>query len=131
MRGLLLYRGLSRVSFDCPPAQLGGDAQRPRSAATPGAVGLAGQNAGWSASTRRVRPASLSLARSVSAHQAHHFPLNADAIRPEDPRFIGRIGGLQRNRGAPFAQSLERRLLFVDQRDDDIARLSRVLLADD
>src|ERR1700722_5661941 len=61
MLRLALYIRDQRVLFDCPSAQVGGEAQRPRSAATPGAVGLAGQNAAWSASTRRVRPASLSL----------------------------------------------------------------------
>src|SRR3984957_7280024 len=97
---------------------------------------------GWPARTRHGapphgafgRPPFLffsSFAPSVSAQQAHHFPLDPDPVRSEDPRFVGRIRSLQRNRGAPFAQSLERRFLLVDQRDDDLTRLGCVLFAND
>ena len=94
---------------------------RPGPAASPGIVGL-GRLERDLERLHTTRSAGLPFlrfaVRSVSPHQAHHFPLHADAIRPEDPRFVGRIGGLQRNRGAPLAQSFERRFLLVDQRDE-------------
>src|SRR5271170_3854105 len=70
-------------------------------------------------------------ASSVAADEADHLPLHPDPVRAENPGLVGRIGGLERNRGAALAQSLEGRLLLIDQRDDDIAGLGRILLADD
>src|SRR5580704_8678057 len=133
MLGLLLYIRPSGVLFDCPSAQC----WRRRPAApvrrNPGAAGPAGLNATWSASTYAFGrpPFSCSCRPSISTQQAHHFSLHADAIRPEDPRFVGWICSLERNRRAPLAQSLERRFLLVDQRDDNLARLRCVLLAND
>ena len=51
MRGLLLYILFSGVLLDCPSAQCWRRRPAARSAATPGAVGPAGLNATWIAST--------------------------------------------------------------------------------
>src|SRR3984957_7421301 len=112
---------------------VGGDAQRPRSAATPGAAGPAGLNATWRAPTYAFGPPPLSCScrQSVPTQHGHQFFFPADPIPPEDPRFVGWICSLERNRRAPLAQSLERRFLLVDQRDDNLARLRCVLLAND
>src|SRR5487761_2163117 len=69
--------------------------------------------------------------RSVFAQQTHQFTLDTHPIGPEYPGFISRIGGFQRNRNPALAQAFQGCLLFVNQRDDNIARIGRLLLADD
>src|SRR5208283_4119693 len=68
---------------------------------------------------------------SIFAQQAHELALYAHPVRAEDARLIGGIGGLERDGGAALAQPLQRRLLLVDERDDDVAGLRLLLLADD
>ena len=99
MRALVLYIRSSGVLFDCPSAQC----WRRRPAApvrrNPGSRRAGRPERDMERLHIRVRPATLlsSYHQSVTAQQAHHFALDADAIRPEDPRFVGRIGGLERN----------------------------------
>src|SRR5712691_6155724 len=68
--------------------------------------------------------------KSVAPEQADELALNAHAVGAEDARLVGGVRRLQRDRGALLAQALQRRLLLVDQRDDDVAGLRGVALAD-
>lgn len=67
----------------------------------------------------------------IAPDEAHELALDTDAIRAENARFIGRVRGLERDRGATLAQPLQSRLLIVDEGNDNIAGLGRVLLAND
>jgi hypothetical protein len=60
---------------------------------------------------------------SVAADEADQLALDLDPVGAEDAGLIGRVGGLQRNRIALAAQTLQRRLLAIDQRHDDLARI--------
>src|SRR5271154_293728 len=101
----------------------------------PDPAGLAGQNAISLRSPHDAfcRPPSFAVGRlkSVAAQETDHLPLDPDPVGAEYPSFISRIGGLERDRGAALAQPLERRLLVIDQRDDDIAGFGRLLLTDE
>src|SRR5271170_3164524 len=96
---------------------------------------LAGQNAISLRSPHDAfcRPPSFAVGRpkSVAAQETDHLPLDPDPVGAEYPGFVSRIGGLERDRGAALAQPLERRLLVIDQRDDDIAGFGCLLLADE
>ncbi len=69
--------------------------------------------------------------RSIAADEAHQLALNANAVRPEDPRFIGRIGGLQSDRLSFAAEAFQCRFLIIDQGNDDVAIGGGVGLLDD
>src|SRR6266566_7511733 len=61
------------------------------------------------------------VASSISPEQPHQLALNLHAIWRQDAHLVARIGGLERDRGAAAAEALERRLLLVDQGNDDVA----------
>jgi competence protein ComEC len=69
-------------------------------------------------------------AASIGADQADHAALNLHLVSAVEPGAIGRVGGLQRDGAALAAQALERRLVVVDQRHDDVAVVRRLLPAD-
>src|SRR5712691_12219900 len=57
----------------------------------------------------------------ISPKQPHQLALNLHAIWRQDAHLVAGVGGLERDRGAASAEALERRLLLVDQGDDDVA----------
>src|SRR5262245_38386685 len=63
---------------------------------------------------------------SIAPEQAYQLALDAHAVGGEDPDLVGGIGGLERDRGATPAETLEGRFLLVDERDHDIARIRSV-----
>src|SRR5271156_5150938 len=69
--------------------------------------------------------------RSISPQEADQLALDAHSVGTEYARLIGGIGRFERDRGAAAPKALERRLLVVDQRDDNVAGLRGVLLAND
>src|SRR5690349_23167870 len=58
---------------------------------------------------------------SIPPEQADQLALDAHAVGGKDAHLIGGIGWLERDRGTAAAETLERCLLVVDQRHDDIA----------
>src|SRR5262249_2115058 len=62
----------------------------------------------------------------IAPEQPDQLSLDAYAIGRQDSDLVGGIGGLERNRGAAAAETLERRLFFVDQRHHDIARIGPI-----
>src|SRR5262245_2146452 len=54
-----------------------------------------------------------------STHQSHEPALYRHAVGPEDSSFISGISGLQRDRIALAAKTLQRDLVAIDQRNDD------------
>src|SRR5262249_38112328 len=74
-------------------------------------------------------PAAMEQARRgrlIAPEQPDQLSLDAYAIGRQDSDLVGGIGGLERNRGAAAAETLERRLFFVDQRHHDIARIGPI-----
>src|SRR5690606_29372172 len=69
--------------------------------------------------------------RSVAPDEPDQSALDLDPVRPEDPRLVGGIGRLERDRGALAAEALQRCLLVVDERHDDVARIGGLRVADD
>ena len=67
----------------------------------------------------------------VAPDEPHEPPLDAHAVRAEDPGFVRGVGRFQGNRVAPAAQTLQRGFLLVHQRHDDIAIGSVITLAND
>ena len=67
----------------------------------------------------------------VLPDEADEPPLYPHAIGAEDAGLIGGIGRFERNGGALAAQALERRLLIVDECDDDVSGIGGIGLADD
>jgi hypothetical protein len=58
---------------------------------------------------------------SIPPEQPDQLALNAHAVGRKDANLVGRIGRLERDRGAAAAEALEGGLFIVDQRDDNIA----------
>src|SRR5476651_55096 len=59
----------------------------------------------------------------VSPIEPGQAALDLDPVGSEDPRLVGGVGRLERDRRALLAQALQRRLGIVDQRHDNLARL--------
>src|SRR5829696_2082628 len=76
-------------------------------------------------------PTSAATRRSVATNQADQLALDLDPVRAEHACLVGRVRGLERDRGAAPAEALQGRLLLVDEGDDDVAGVRDVLLADD
>src|SRR3954469_8588761 len=64
---------------------------------------------------------------SVLAVQPDQLALNFHAVRRQDAPFIGRVGGLERDRGAAAAEALQRCFLVVDQRHHDVAGIGALV----
>src|SRR6266581_3507577 len=71
------------------------------------------------------------VASSISPEQPDQLALNLHAIWRQDAHLVAGVGGLERDRGAAAAEALERRLLLVDQSDDDVAGVGRFGAADE
>src|SRR5262245_32948153 len=69
--------------------------------------------------------------RLKAADQAHQPTLNVDLVGPKDPRLVIGVGGLERDRGSLFAQTLEGCLLLLDQGHDNVAVVGGVAALDD
>src|SRR5690606_22944962 len=69
--------------------------------------------------------------RLVAPDQPYEPPLDIHLVGAEDARLELGVGSLERDRGAPFAQALEGRLLMIDQSHDDVAILGRIAPAND
>src|SRR3974390_1694347 len=67
---------------------------------------------------------------SVPPEQTRQLALDAHAVRREDPHLVGRIRRLERDGRAAAAEALQRCLLVVDPRDDDVAGLRHFGAAD-
>src|SRR4051794_24905875 len=68
---------------------------------------------------------------SVAPEEPDELALDLHPVRTEDPGLVGGIGGFQSDRGAATPQALQRRLLVVDEGDDDVAGVGIVLAADE
>ncbi len=68
--------------------------------------------------------------RSVAAEDADQLALDAHAVRRQDANLVGRVRGLQRDRGTAATEALQRRFLLVDQGDDDVAGVGGLGLLD-
>src|SRR5262245_19561625 len=84
------------------------------------------RSGGWG-----LRPSPLLLwskrgGRLIAPEQPDQLALDAHAIGRQDSDLVGGIRGLERNRGAAAAETLERRLFFVDQRHHDIAGIGPI-----
>ncbi len=76
-------------------------------------------------------PAGLHAAgRSVAPQQTDELALDPHPVGSEDSRFVRRIGRLQGDRSAFAPQSLQRRLFFVDESDNDVAGFRGIRSAD-
>src|SRR4051812_16965280 len=62
---------------------------------------------GGGAGRRPVKTGAGRSAKSVFAVQPDQLALNPDPVRRQDADFIGGIGGLERNRGAAAAETLQ------------------------
>src|SRR6266571_4564021 len=71
------------------------------------------------------------VASSISPEQPDQLALNLHAIWRQDAHLVAGVGGLERDRGAAAAEALERRLLLVDQSDDDVAGVGGFGAADE
>jgi competence protein ComEC len=80
---------------------------------------------------RAISPAQTAPRASVFPQQPGKPSLDPHPVRPEDPGFIGRVGGLECERGPFPAQPLQRSLFIVDERHHDVAGIGRLLLFDD
>src|SRR5215212_9515138 len=88
----------------------------------------AGETIATAPAPGRTRPTAR---RSVATNQTDQLALNLDPVGAEHARLVARVCRLERDRGAAAAEALQRRLLVVDQRHDDVAGVRRLLAADD
>src|SRR5207248_10487283 len=68
--------------------------------------------------------------KSILPVQPNQLALNPDPVRRQDADFVGRVSGLQRDRGAAAAETLQRGFLLVDQGHYDIAGVGALVALD-
>src|SRR5689334_8653226 len=78
---------------------------------------------------REASPGDLCV-RSILAVQADQLALNLDPVRRQDANLVGRVGRLERDRGAAPAEAFQGCFLVVDQRHDDVARVGTLVALD-
>ncbi len=65
-----------------------------------------------------------------SAAPERRVVLNPNSVGAEDAGFIGRVGRFEGNGRTTPAQALQRRLFIIDESNDDVPGIRRILLAD-
>ena len=105
--------------------------QRSRSCRTRWRPGSACREADGAERGPPAPPAAWAARVSSAANEPDEAALDIHLVGPENARLVLGVGRLERDRRALLAQTLERRLLLLHERDDDVAVLGRLAAPDD